>query len=125
MRARSERIGGVEEGMARAIRLAHEAGGLVGAGSDLIGRDQKEYGMELGLVAEVVGAAKAIETMTLANARVIGRSDTIGSIEVGKQADLIAVEGDPLSEPSLFNDAARIALVIKDGRLEKSLLEKG
>ena len=114
------RAAGVEDGMRNAIRIGHEAGILVGAGADLIGADQKHYGMELPLVAEAVGAMKAIQTMTLANARVLRMADQVGSIEVGKRADVIAVDGDPLEEPWLFDDPDRIAMVLKAGRVEKT-----
>jgi imidazolonepropionase-like amidohydrolase len=115
------RISGVEEGMRNAIKVGHEAGILVGAGSDLIGADQQRFGMELPLVAEAVGAMKAIETLTLANARVLRRADDLGSIEVGKAADIVAVDGDPLEDPWLFDDPGRIALVIKGGEVMKSI----
>jgi imidazolonepropionase-like amidohydrolase len=113
------RITGVEAGMQNAVKLGHQAGVLVGGGADLIGADQKRYGMELPLVAEVVGAMKAIETMTLANARVLRVADRLGSVEIGKRADLVAVDGDPLEDPWLFDDPNRIVLVMKSGAVEK------
>ncbi|MHB8508917.1 MAG: metal-dependent hydrolase family protein [Candidatus Dormibacteria bacterium] len=116
-----DRIAGVEDGMRNAIKLGHEAGILMGAGADLIGADQRHYGMELALVAETVGAMKAIETVTLSNARVLRIADRLGSIEVGKTADLVAVDGDPLADPWLFDDPTRITLVVQSGRVGKSL----
>ena len=40
---------------------------------------------------------KALEAMTLAGARMLGMADRIGSLEPGKDADLIVLSGDPLS----------------------------
>ena len=40
---------------------------------------------------------KAIESLTLAGARMLGLGDRIGSLDVGKDADLIVLSGDPLS----------------------------
>lgn len=40
--------------------------------------------------------AAAIEAITLAPARIFGVSDSVGSIEAGKQADLVIWDGDPL-----------------------------
>src|SRR3546814_19464749 len=54
------RVEGVETGMRNAIKVGHEHGLLVGAGADLIGPDQKEYGLETALVAEVVGDRKSV-----------------------------------------------------------------
>jgi imidazolonepropionase-like amidohydrolase len=113
------RIEGVEAGMRRALKTAHEHGILVGAGADLIGPDQTQYGMETGLVAEVVGPMQALVTTTRDNARVLRMSDQIGTVEPGKLADLIAVDIDPLTSPELLADPANVSVVLKAGRTEK------
>ncbi len=41
--------------------------------------------------------AKALEGMTLAGARMLGLADRVGSLEPGKDADLVVLSGDPLS----------------------------
>lgn len=115
------RVEGVGQGMRRAIEVAHRHGILVGAGADLIGPDQSQYGLETALVAEVVGSAQAIVTMTRDNARVLRMSDRIGTVEDGKLADLVAVSGDPLEDPRLLADPANIALVVKAGSVVKDL----
>ena len=46
----------------------------------------------------------------------------LGSVEVGKLADVIAVQGDPLTDPDVFDDPSRVVVVIKGGRIEKNLL---
>ena len=40
---------------------------------------------------------KALEAMTLAGARMLGMADRVGSLEVGKDADVIVLSGDPFS----------------------------
>lgn len=113
------RIDGVEEGQRTAIRIAEEHGVLLGCGADLIGPDQRRYGLEVALTAEVVGAMRAIQIATIGNARVLRVADRVGSVEAGKLADVIAVDGDPLADPSLLDDPANVVLVIKDGVVEK------
>ena len=115
------RVEGVGEGMRTAIKLGHEHGLLVGAGADLIGPDQQQYGRETALVAEVVGSMQALVTMTRDNARVLRMADEIGTVTPGKLADLIAVDGDPLDDPSLLSEPQNISLVVKGGRIEKDL----
>jgi imidazolonepropionase-like amidohydrolase len=115
------RIEGVGDGMRQAIRLGHEAGVLVGCGSDLIGPDQRDFGMEVPLVAEVVGSVLALKTATSRNAAVLRRGHDLGSVSVGKLADLIAVDGDPLADPWILNDPDRIVLVIKAGKIMKDV----
>jgi imidazolonepropionase-like amidohydrolase len=116
------RAAGVEEGMRRAVALGHEHGLLVGCGADLIGPDQKQYGMEVGLVAEVVGAAQALRTATADNAKVLRMADQVGTVEAGKLADLVAVDGDPLADPTLLADPANISWVVQGGKVAKSQL---
>jgi imidazolonepropionase-like amidohydrolase len=50
------------------------------------------------------------------------RGDELGSIEVGKRADLIVVAGDPTADVSVHRDPANIQLVLKDGQVQKDLL---
>jgi imidazolonepropionase-like amidohydrolase len=50
------------------------------------------FGMRSG-----VSRAKAIEAMTLAGARMLDLEDRVGSLDVGKDADFIILNGDPFS----------------------------
>jgi imidazolonepropionase-like amidohydrolase len=52
------------------------------------------------LVEDGLTSAQALRTATLTAAEALGRSGTIGSIEPGKDADIIAVTGDPLADIS-------------------------
>lgn len=113
------RVRGVEKGMSDALLMARRCGILVGSGSDLLGSDQNRRGLELVLRSELEDPMTAIRSATLDNARILRRSDRIGSVEPGKLADLIAVDGDPLTDPGLFDDPARVVLVLKAGRVCK------
>jgi Amidohydrolase family len=53
---------------------------------------------------------------TAISAAACGLADHLGSIEPGKAADLLVVDGDPLAEPELLLDEERIWLVIQAGR---------
>ena len=59
---------------------------------------------------------KAIQSATMETAKLLKIEDTLGSIEAGKIADIIAVEGDPLDDISVLKD---IVLVMKDGKAYK------
>jgi imidazolonepropionase-like amidohydrolase len=73
---------------------------------------------ELAYMAEFgLGPFRAIQAATCDAARLLGLADLIGTLEPGKQADFIAVSGDPLAEPELWRDPARIALVVQGGRI--------
>lgn len=56
---------------------------------------------------------EAIRTATTAGAEHLGLSDQIGDLKPGKQADLIAVKGDPLTD---VTELERVTYVMKGGR---------
>jgi imidazolonepropionase-like amidohydrolase len=64
-----------------------------------------------------LGPFRAIQAATTEASRLLGIADEVGTLEAGKQADLIAVAGDPLAEPDLWHDPARIVMVVQGGRV--------
>jgi imidazolonepropionase-like amidohydrolase len=46
----------------------------------------------------------------------LGEKDKLGSIEAGKLADIVAVDGDPLKDPQVFG---KVIFVMKDGVVYK------
>ncbi|HEX7590769.1 MAG TPA: amidohydrolase family protein [Candidatus Limnocylindrales bacterium] len=73
---------------------------------------------ELAYMAEYgLGAFRAIQAATSDAAALLGLADQVGTLETGKIADLIAVTGDPLADPELWRDPARIVFVMQGGRV--------
>ncbi len=73
---------------------------------------------ELAYMSEFgLGPFRAIQAATSEAASLLGLADRVGTLEPGKEADLIAVSGDPLAEPGLWRDPARIVLVMQGGRI--------
>ena len=62
-----------------------------------------------------LGASGAIRAATAGSAAALGLDDR-GTIEVGKRADILLVDGDPLTNPTVLLDSDRIRLVIQGGR---------
>ena len=93
------------------------AGGLLLAGADSVGfsgnipgfGDQRE--IEL-LVDAGFTPVQAIRIATLNGAIFLGRQDRIGSIAVGKNADLVVIKGDPAAR---IADVENVEIVFKDG----------
>ena len=59
--------------------------------------------------------AEALVAATRTGAEALGLGEHIGTVTEGKLADLIVVDGDPLTEPRLLSDPGRIWLVLQLG----------
>ena len=86
----------------------------------LVGRNLEEFRYMVDWLG--LDPLAAIVAATGAAARCIGRSD-IGTLEPGRRADLIVVDGDPLADIGVLADPARIRLVVKDGIIVKNTLQ--
>jgi len=93
------------------LRLAHEAGITILAGTDDIAGFTLHRELELEVKAGIA-PADALRIATRNGAQVLGVWGDSGSIERGKRADLILVEGDPTRN---IADIRRTALVMKAG----------
>jgi imidazolonepropionase-like amidohydrolase len=98
-------------------RAFAKAGGTLLAGLDPtgIGGTIAGYGdhRELELLVEAgFTPLEAIKIYTLNGAQFLGLADHIGSIEKGKQADILVVKGDPSSR---ISDVENVEIVFKDG----------
>jgi imidazolonepropionase-like amidohydrolase len=113
------KINKAKAGGQRSLEVARTAGLTVCSGSDVLASMQPFKAMELALKARVLGAHEAILSATRNNAELFGLADQIGTVEEGKLADLIAVDGMPLDDIVLLQDAARVHLVMRDGRVYK------
>ena len=99
------------------LRIAQAAGVRIGSGSDLLGPMRRFQGREIALQADALGAAAAIIAATRTNAELLGIAADTGTIEAGKAADLIAVEGDPLAAPGLLAEPGRFRMIMRGGRI--------
>ncbi len=102
------------------IPRANDAGMCLVIGDDYgaIGLPHGVYGEELVFYVEVVGipALDVLRWATVHGAQLMGRGDDLGSLEPGKLADVVVVDGDPSAEISVLADPARVVAVMKDGR---------
>ncbi|MEV4314972.1 amidohydrolase family protein [Actinocrispum sp. NPDC049592] len=115
------RAHGVWERMHTAILASRAAGVRVGLGSDLIGLGQDHRGNELVLRAAFESPMAALVSATATNADILGIADQVGTVETGKQADIIAFAGNPLDTPTLFGDQFAVTLIIHNGRVVKDI----
>jgi imidazolonepropionase-like amidohydrolase len=97
------------------LNAAHAAGVTIAMGYD--SGPPGASATELIRLAEGgLGTAAAIRAATWGSAQALGLGDRIGTVETGKVADLLVIDGDPLADPSVLLDRARIWLVVQAGR---------
>jgi imidazolonepropionase-like amidohydrolase len=107
----------------RALRYAYEAGVKIASGSDLLGPLQDRKARELEIKTEVMSPMESLVSATRSNAELFGMEDEIGTIEEGKLADLLVVEGDPLEDIAILQKPDNIRLIMKGGRMVKNGFE--
>ena len=93
------------------------SGALVAFGTDNAG----DWPVEAALAAEIDSLLQApltpeqvLAALTVNAAAYLGRSEELGTIEIGKRADLLIVDGDPLADLEALKN---VVAVVKDGAL--------
>lgn len=67
------------------------------------------------LVEHGMTTHEALLAATATGARALGLDDRLGTVQPGKLADLVVVDGDPLADPALLRERDRIWLVLQRG----------
>lgn len=100
------------ESVARALA----AGVRVVAGTDAGGHGHPPNALELEhLVAAGLSPMQALQAATGGAAQCLGLEREIGTVEKGKWADLVLIDGDPLTDVRILQDPAQIRRVLKAG----------
>ncbi len=97
------------------FRRAHEAGVRMVFGSDAGVMPHEDVGGQFRVMVEFgMAPLEAIRAATINAAEALGQEGQVGTLRPGAWADLIAVQGDPLSEPEVL---AAVGHVIKGGEV--------
>ena len=121
--AMAPKIAEVVDAGVQALRLAHEGGVKIVYGTDLLGTMHRRQLEEFAIRAAVQAPIDLIRSATVTAAALFRLSDEIGTISPGKRADLIVVEGDPLSEIGVLQDPDRfLKVILKGGAIRKNVL---
>ncbi|MGV3720789.1 MAG: amidohydrolase family protein [Actinomycetota bacterium] len=107
------------DGGAESARMILKAGGRLGMGGDygFAWNPHGTYAKELSFFVKHVGFTP-LETLTCATktgAEILGRAHEVGTLEAGKLADVLVVDGDVLADITLLEDRSRFLAVMQGG----------
>ena len=115
----------VIEAHKQSFRDAVAAGVNIAMGTDSGVGKHGENGRELALMVENgMTTMQAIVASTQNAARLLHLDKQIGTLEVGKLADVVVVKGDVLADISKIVDQTNIQLVLKGGRAAKNTFDE-
>ncbi|MGH7056230.1 MAG: amidohydrolase family protein [Stellaceae bacterium] len=113
-----ERALALKEAHDESLRRALSAGVRIAAGTDAGGHGHPANALELAcLVRAGMTPLQALQAATGWAAECLGLERDIGTIERGRLADLVVVDGDPLADIAVLQNPERIALVLKGGAI--------
>jgi imidazolonepropionase-like amidohydrolase len=100
---------------------AYKAGVKIAFGTDAGVFKHGLNWMEFGYMIEAgMPPMEAIKAATISAADLLGMKQQLGSIEINKLADIVAVDGDPMKDPKVFG---KVVFVMKDGVVYKNRKE--
>ncbi|NIM46212.1 MAG: amidohydrolase family protein [Nitrososphaeria archaeon] len=117
------KMGDILEASKNSFQKAHRAGVKIAAGTDLWAQwppapifGENAYELEL-MVKYGMSEMEAIVASTKTAAEALGLEDQIGTLEKGKEADIIISESDPLKNIEVLQDKENIQMVMKGGKI--------
>ena len=108
----------LEAGAASAKRILR-AGGRLGMGGDygFAWNPHGDYARELSFFVDHVGFTplEVLKCATKTGAEIMGRSHELGTLECGKLADVLIVDGDVVADVRLLQDRSKLIAVLQGG----------
>ncbi len=116
------------EGGAESARRILKAGGRIGLGGDygFAWCRHGEYAKELSFFVKYVGIdpLTVLKCATKTGAEIMGREKEFGTLEAGKLADVLVVDGDVLADISILEDRSRLIAVMQGGVVKAGRLAR-
>ena len=119
----ADKLQGLGDDGLRSLEICRAAGLPIGFGTDLLGQLQDRQSQEFLIRSEVLAPVDVLRSATSVNAELIQRPGELGTIAPGAVADILVVDGDPLSDLGLLQEQGRhIPVIVKEGRFCKNAL---
>ena len=105
------------------IAKLYQAGLTIASATDFMGSPLLKMGtnaMELELLVKQCGFTPmdALVAATRNGAKACGLEAQLGTLEAGKLADLLLIDGNPLNDITVLQDKNKIQLIVKEGTIE-------
>lgn len=114
------------EGGAESARRILQAGGRLGMGGDygFAWNPHGDYAKELTFFVKYVGFSPldTLKCATKSGAEILGRGHELGTLEAGKLADVLVMDGDVVADVSLLEDRRRFLAVLQGGIIKAGSL---
>jgi len=102
------------------LQIMKAAGVKMGFGSDLLGPLHTRQTSEFSLRARVLPALDILRSACAVNAELLGQKGRLGCVSEGAFADLLVVDGDPLSDLSVLGgNGERLSVIMNASRFHK------
>ena len=119
----ADKLQGLGEDGLRSLEVCRAGGVPMGFGTDLLGTLQDRQSQEFLIRSEVLAPVDVLRSATSVNAELVQRAGELGTIAPGALADILVVDGDPLSDLGLLQEQGRhIPVIMKEGKFFKNAL---
>jgi imidazolonepropionase-like amidohydrolase len=113
-----EKLKTVGDHALESLDILRRAGVKMGFGTDLLGELHLRQSSEFELRARVLAPLDILRSACAVNAELLGEAGRLGVIREGALADLLVIDGDPLTDISLLSGSGeRLAVVMSQGRI--------
>lgn len=113
----------VIDGGLRSLEICKRAGVPVAYGSDLLGKLRIDQSREFVIRSEVLPAIDIIRSATVIGAQVLRKEGELGCLKPGAHADILVVDGNPLSNLELLTGQGKnLKAIMKGGVFHKCAL---
>jgi imidazolonepropionase-like amidohydrolase len=101
------------------FQRCHQGGAKIAMGTDMgLDPEMGSNAAELEIYVELgMTPLEALKSATSVAAEALGIDDVTGSLEAGKTADVLVVDGDPTADITVLQERDRIQMVFKGGKL--------
>jgi imidazolonepropionase-like amidohydrolase len=121
--ASQRKLDGALDAMLEGLGWLTQAGVKIGFGTDLLGASHERQGDEFALRAEVLSAYDILVSATSTAAEILQEEGHLGVVAPGAHADLLVVDGDPLTDITVLGRrGTTLPVIMKAGRFHRNEL---